>query len=145
MLTTGHRQDGYTVPEPVRDIKAGTCVALYMAVGAAPQIVKHLETAHPGVHFDTQIVAKAQRKDQKILSCSLGDLEPTLVANKVAGEAMVFIRWSREAHQVDIICSAQSMHGRPGMHDNLTSRLRDQKPVYFDNAEASIGRRQKRA
>jgi len=116
-----------------------------MAVGAAPQIVKHLETAHPGVHFDTQIVAKAQRKDQKILSCSLGDLETTLVANKVAGEAMVFIRWSREAHQVDIICSAQSMHGRPGMHDNLTSRLRDQKPVYFDNAEASIGRRQKRA
>ncbi|MBQ0801334.1 MAG: uroporphyrinogen-III C-methyltransferase [Sulfitobacter litoralis] len=145
VLTTGHRQDGYTVPEPVRDIKPGTCVALYMAVGAAPQIVKHLETAHPGVHFDTQIVAKAQRKDQKILSCSLGDLETTLVANKVAGEAMVFIRWPREAHQVDIVSSAPSMLGRPGMHDNLTSRLRGQKPVYFDNAEASIGRRQKRA
>ena len=102
VLTTGHRQDGYAVPEPIKDIRPGTCVALYMAVGAAPQIVDHLKAAHPGVQFDLQIAAKAQRKDQKILRCSLQDLEPTLSVNKIAGEAMLFIRWPREAHQADM-------------------------------------------
>lgn len=99
VLTTGHRQAGYAVPEPIKDIRPGTCVALYMAVGAAPQIVDHLKTAHPGVQFDLQIAAKAQRKDQKILRCSLQNLEATLNVNKIAGEAMLFIRWPREAQQ----------------------------------------------
>ena len=102
VLTTGHRQDGYAVPEPIKDIRPGTCVALYMAVGAAPQIVDHLKTAHPGGQFDLQIAAKAQRKDQKILRCSLQDLEATLSVNKIAGEAMMFIRWPREAQQAEI-------------------------------------------
>jgi len=46
-----------------------------MAVGvpAHRQIgISTLRTAHPGVHFDTQIVAKAQRKESENLSiCSL--------------------------------------------------------------------------
>jgi uroporphyrin-III C-methyltransferase/precorrin-2 dehydrogenase/sirohydrochlorin ferrochelatase len=94
VLTTGHRQDGFTVPDPIKDIKPGTCVALYMAVGAAPQIVAHLETYHPSVPFDVQIVAKAQRKEQIALICSLGDLAHTLESHDIVGEAMLFVRWS---------------------------------------------------
>lgn len=95
VLTTGHRHDGYTVPDPIKDIKPGTCVALYMAVGAAQQIVDLLETRHPDVPFDVQIVAKAQRKGQIGLSCSLRDLEKTLKFHDITGETMLFIRWSR--------------------------------------------------
>ncbi|MEH6831145.1 MAG: siroheme synthase CysG [Sulfitobacter sp.] len=102
VLTTGHRHDGYTVPDPIKDIRPGTCVSLYMAVGAAPQIVGDLELRHPGVSFDIQIVAKAQRRGQIVLSCPLSDLAKTLNANEITGEAMLFVRWTREAHQADI-------------------------------------------
>lgn len=94
VLTTGHRQDGFTVPDPIKDIKPGTCVALYMAVGAAPQIVAHLETCHPDVPFDVQVIAKAQRKGQIVLNCPLGDLARTLNVHDITGEAMLFVRWS---------------------------------------------------
>ena len=94
VLTTGHRQNGFTVPDPIKDIKPGTCVAIYMAVGAAPQIVAHLETCHPDVPFDVEVVAKAQRKGQIVLNCSLGDLAHTLKVHDITGEAMLFVRWS---------------------------------------------------
>jgi len=93
VLTTGHRQDGFTVPDPIKDIKPGTCVALYMAVGAAPQIVAHLETCHPDASFDVQVVAKAQRKGQVVLRCPLRDLAHTLEGHDIVGEAMIFVRW----------------------------------------------------
>lgn len=93
VLTTGHRQSGSTVPDAIKDIKPGRCVALYMAVGAAPQIVAHLETCHPDVPFDVQVVAKAQRKRQTVLNCPLGDLAQILNLHDITGEAMLFVRW----------------------------------------------------
>ncbi|WP_220798791.1 siroheme synthase CysG [Roseobacter sp. OBYS 0001] len=93
VLTTGHRQSGFTVPDAIKDIKPGTCVALYMAVGAAPQIVAHLQTCHPDVPFDVHVVAKAQRKGQIVLNCPLGDLAHTLLVHDIAGESMLFVRW----------------------------------------------------
>jgi uroporphyrin-III C-methyltransferase/precorrin-2 dehydrogenase/sirohydrochlorin ferrochelatase len=111
VLTTGHRHDGYMVPDPIKEIRPGTCVALYMAVGAAPQIIQHLETRHPGVPFDVKIVAKAQRKGQIVLSCPLSELARVLSANKIAGEAMLFIRWSRETQQAHIVGSSSPKLG----------------------------------
>jgi uroporphyrin-III C-methyltransferase/precorrin-2 dehydrogenase/sirohydrochlorin ferrochelatase len=102
VLTTGHRHTGYTVPDPIRQIRPGTCVALYMAVGAAPQIMDALENNHPGVSFDVQIVAKAQRKGQIVLTCPLGALASTLRAHEIKGEAMLFVRWSRMTQQAGI-------------------------------------------
>ena len=94
VLTTGHRCDGYAVPDPIKTIKPGTCVALYMAVGAAPDIVKQLNACHPDVPFEVQVVAKAQRKEQVILNCAMSDLTKTLDRHDVKGEAMLFVRWS---------------------------------------------------
>jgi len=45
------------------------------------------------------------------LRCSLQDLEATLSANRIAGEAMLFIRWPREAQQAHMPM-AQSAVGR---------------------------------
>jgi uroporphyrin-III C-methyltransferase/precorrin-2 dehydrogenase/sirohydrochlorin ferrochelatase len=103
VLTTGHRHDGYAVPDPIKDIRPGTCVALYMAVGAAPQIVEQLETRHPGVPFDVQIVAKAQRKEQIAVDCPLAELTNTLIAHDIIGEAMLFVRWPRSILQTSVI------------------------------------------
>ncbi len=99
VLTTGHRREGYTVPNPIKDIRPGTCVALYMAVGAAPQIVDRLETEHPGVTFDVQVVAKAQRKGEIVFNCALKHLAKTLTAHDINGEAMLFVRWPHKRRQ----------------------------------------------
>ncbi|MFK7754303.1 MAG: siroheme synthase CysG [Sedimentitalea sp.] len=93
VLSTGHRHDGYKVPHAIKDIRPGTCVALYMAVGAAQGVVDELESNHPDIAFEVQIVAKAQRKEQVTLTCQLSDLTGTLNASGIAGEAMLFVRW----------------------------------------------------
>ncbi|MCK0095080.1 siroheme synthase CysG [Yoonia sp. F2084L] len=100
VLTTGHRQEGYVVPDPIRDLKPGTCVALYMAVGAAEGISAQLQNTCPGVPLQVQIVAKAQRKEQVTATCAIGDLVQTLSHHQINGAAMLFIRWpmSLQAH-----------------------------------------------
>ncbi|PTX54623.1 uroporphyrin-III C-methyltransferase/precorrin-2 dehydrogenase/sirohydrochlorin ferrochelatase [Litoreibacter ponti] len=97
VLTTGHRENGYAVPDPINDIRPGTCVALYMAVGAAHQIMNSLKTKHPHAAFEVQIVAKAQRKGQILLKCALEELAETLNAHGIRGEAMLTITWARSA------------------------------------------------
>lgn len=101
VLTTGHRRAGHAVPDPVKNMRPGTCVALYMAVGAAPQIVERLQANHPTVPFDIQIVAKAQRKGQVAANCALGDLIETLGRHRIIGEAMLFVRWPYGADLVE--------------------------------------------
>lgn len=100
VLTTGHRTDGYAVPASIADIRPGTCVALYMGVGAAQQIVDSLSEQHPHIQFDVQIAAKAQRNGQVLLDCALGDLPKTLEANEITGEAILFVRWPRHYEEV---------------------------------------------
>ncbi len=99
VLTTGHRTKGYTVPDAIADIRPGTCVALYMAVGAAGQIVDRLNTQHPQIQFDVQIASKAQRTGQVLLDCALEDLPKALKENEIFGETIIFIRWPR-GHEV---------------------------------------------
>ena len=84
------------MPEPIKDIKPGTCVALYMAVGAAPLIAAHLRSNHPDVAFDVDVVAKAQRSNQTVLTCEIEDLPERLKSQGIEGEALLMIRWRRE-------------------------------------------------
>lgn len=113
VLTTGHRCNGYAVPNAIKDIRPGTCVALYMAVGAAPQIMKQLQTDHPGVPFHVQVVAKAQRKGQVVLECLLQDLPKTLAESEIVGEAMLLVRWtsrSQKAENIDLMLTKAGGH-----------------------------------
>ena len=102
VLSTGHRHDGYTVPNPIKDIRPGTCVALYMAVGAASHIMNQLQADHPGVTFGVQITSKAQRRGEITLDCALKDLATTLKAHDVKGEAMLFVRWPYPQRQAGV-------------------------------------------
>ncbi|PJI92725.1 uroporphyrin-III C-methyltransferase/precorrin-2 dehydrogenase/sirohydrochlorin ferrochelatase [Yoonia maricola] len=92
-LTTGHLEGGYVVPDAIKDLQPGTCVALYMAIGAAPRIVDALQTTHSDAPLDVQIVAKAQRKGQVLATCEVKDLPATLAKHDINGEAMLLIRW----------------------------------------------------
>ena len=103
VLTTGHRRTGQVVPDAIRELKPGTCVALYMAVGAAPMIVDQLERSHKGVPLDVQIVAKAQRKNQVVVHCAVQDLLQTLDGQGIGGEAMLFIRWPRAVQAEQLV------------------------------------------
>lgn len=103
VLTTGHLSHGYTVPEAIKDIKPGTCVALYMAVGSAGQIAAHLKMHHPDVAFDVDVIAKAQRCEQSVYTCALEDLPRTLADNEIAGETMLLIRWKQDAPKADVV------------------------------------------
>lgn len=92
VLTTGHHVDGYAVPEAIKTMHPGTCVALYMAVGAAPQIVAELNASFAHDPLDVQIVVKAQRKGERRISCAHPDLQETLAAHDVKGETMLLLR-----------------------------------------------------
>lgn len=99
VMTTGHRTNGYIVPDAIADIRPGTCVALYMAVGATGQIVDRLSTQHPQIQFDVQIASKAQRTGEVLLDCALEDLPNTLKENEIHGETIIFVRWPR-GHEI---------------------------------------------
>lgn len=92
VLTTGHRADGYAVPNAVKSLQPGTCVALYMAVGAAPAIVKELQASRYGNFIEVQIVVKAQRADERRINCLLTELPMTLSKHDIRGETMILLR-----------------------------------------------------
>ena len=95
VLTTGHAETGCIVPEALKGIAPGTCVALYMAVKAAPQMIGYLSAHYPGVDFGVDIVARAQRRGQQALTCMLEDLPDVLSEHEITGETMVLIRWNK--------------------------------------------------
>lgn len=99
VLTTGHQMDGYVVPEVIKTLKPGTCVALYMAVGAAPKIVEALDASFSHAPLEIHIVAKAQRAQEQSVRCLHTQLLPTLSAHNIKGEAMLLIRLPKSQGQ----------------------------------------------
>ena len=102
VLTTGHLESGYVVPDVVKDLRPGTCVAVYMGVGGAKEIAVQLDASHVGIALDIQVVAKSQRKGQVVMECTLETLEDMLMTHEIKGEAILFIRWSRDV-QHDVL------------------------------------------
>ena len=99
VLTAGHCENGYRVPVAITDLRPGTCGALYMAVGAAPQIMNQLKRDHSDTTLEVQVVAKAQRQGQITLTCQISELDVALKTNGITGEAMLIVRWPRAQRQ----------------------------------------------
>jgi uroporphyrin-III C-methyltransferase/precorrin-2 dehydrogenase/sirohydrochlorin ferrochelatase len=95
VLATGHLETGYAVPDAIRNLRPGTCVALYMAVGGAAQITAQLDTKTAGAAVEIQVVSKAQRKGQVVFDCTPNTLEQRLLEHEITGEAILFIRWPK--------------------------------------------------
>lgn len=101
VLTAGHHQTGTRVPEAIKALRPGTCVALYMAVGTAPDIVSELDKVTGGTPKEVQIIVKAQRKGEMRITCLHSDLLGTLCAHNITGEAMLLVREPKKNAQSD--------------------------------------------
>lgn len=95
VLTTGHVSDGCAVPDVLQAIAPGTCVALYMAVRAAPRISAYLAAHHAPGDIDVTIVAHAQTEAQIVARCDIASLPATLVAHGITDTATLLLKLRR--------------------------------------------------
>ncbi|MEP1793105.1 siroheme synthase CysG [Parasphingorhabdus sp.] len=99
IVSTGHLTTQYTVPECVKNMGAGTCVTLYMAVGAAPAISTYFQGKPAEKEIAVVVVAHAQTPDQVIIRCDLPSLPAALVENGIKNTALITLKW-RKSQQV---------------------------------------------
>ncbi|GGX38951.1 uroporphyrinogen-III C-methyltransferase [Tateyamaria omphalii] len=99
VFSTGHNRNGHVVPDAVRHIAPGTCVALYMAVGSASRLAKEVEASNSASQINVQVITKAERRGQCDFECRLQDLPETLARNGVKGETIILLRRPSETSQ----------------------------------------------
>ena len=92
VLTTGHLSDGHHLPMCIQDVRPGTCVALYMAVSAAPAIADQLAQSPFADQIEITAVAKAQTAKQTIVRCRPSDLAGALRKNRIKNSTTIFVR-----------------------------------------------------
>jgi uroporphyrin-III C-methyltransferase/precorrin-2 dehydrogenase/sirohydrochlorin ferrochelatase len=92
IVSTGHLTTEYTVPECVKDMKSGTCVTLYMAVGVAPAISEHFNGTSVENEISVVVVAHAQTPKQVIIRCDLPSLPAALAQNGIKDTALITLK-----------------------------------------------------
>ncbi len=107
VLSTGHLRDGRVLPDCVKDLRPGTCVSLYMSVGAAPEIAAYFAGQSEADEIDVTVVAQAQAAGQQVLSCDVASLPACLAAHEIRNTAMVILKWRKEAAQVVPMVAAE--------------------------------------
>ena len=92
ILTTGHSIDGCAVPDGVKNLMPGSCIALYMAVSAAPDIGAYLAARYDAADISVTIVAHAQSSREIIATCDIASLAKTLDQHCITDTAMLFLK-----------------------------------------------------
>lgn len=98
-LTTGHLTDGTMVPEAIKHLQPGSCVALYMAVSAADQISAYFKGSPVSDHLAVTVVANAQTGSERILECDVQSLSDVLRGADIKNTAMIIIKWRKQEYQ----------------------------------------------
>lgn len=99
ILTTGHFSNGCTVPDAIRSLAPGSCVALYMAVRAAPDICAQL-SSHPLVNdMVITVVANAQTASQIVIDCDVSSLPETLRDHEIKNTATILLKLRKHLPQ----------------------------------------------
>ncbi|MEP5729394.1 MAG: siroheme synthase CysG [Sulfitobacter sp.] len=96
MLSTGHLTDGSALPEAVRQMRPGTCVSLYMAVAAAPELAAYFASNPAARDIEVTIVARAQKPDELVLTCEINALPDVLKAHNITDTAMILLKWRKQ-------------------------------------------------
>ncbi|WP_298857828.1 siroheme synthase CysG [uncultured Sulfitobacter sp.] len=103
ILTTGHLSGGYGVTDAVKDLSPGSCIALYMAVGAAENVSAHLSAKPGAADICVTIVANAQSEAQVIATCEIQSLSATLAHHGIKNTATIILKWRRkEGHNQQV-------------------------------------------
>jgi uroporphyrin-III C-methyltransferase/precorrin-2 dehydrogenase/sirohydrochlorin ferrochelatase len=92
ILATGHFTDGCAIPDAVKTLAPGTCVALYMAVSTAPDISAYLATHYQASDIGVTIVAHAQSERQIVATCDIMSLPATLAQHRITDTAMLLLK-----------------------------------------------------
>lgn len=97
--TAGHFSNGCTIPDAIRSLVPGSCVALYMAVKAAPEICTHL-SLHPLVDdMVITIVANAQKASQIVVEWDVSSLPETLEEYEITKTATILLKLRKHLPQ----------------------------------------------
>ena len=91
VLTTGTKEDTTGLPDWVRYLSSGASVAIYMGVGAAPEIAAALARADVLTGTEVRIVSKAETPKQMIHNCPATALVDTIKTEAVANPAILFL------------------------------------------------------
>ncbi|EEB83829.1 siroheme synthase CysG [Roseobacter sp. GAI101] len=100
ILTTGHFSGGYGVPDAIKNLAPGSCVALYMAVTAAQSVSAHLSAKEGADDICVTIVANAQSDAQIIAICDVQSLPSVLAQHGIKNTATILIKWRKKGAQV---------------------------------------------
>lgn len=95
VLTTGRCRDEKTPPDWLNHLHPGTNVAVYMGVGAAPQIMETLMQAGLNHVVTVSIVGHLGRASQDHVKCAPADLVRTIEAREVTAPAMLFLTYPK--------------------------------------------------
>ena len=106
ILTTGHFSGGYGVPDAIKNLAPGSCVALYMAVTAAQSVSAHLSAKEGADDICVTIVANAQSDAQIIAICDVQSLPSVLAQHGIKNTATILIKWRKKAAQVQPLLRA---------------------------------------
>ncbi|AXI45544.1 uroporphyrinogen-III C-methyltransferase [Sulfitobacter sp. SK012] len=96
ILTTGHLASGYGVTDAVKNLSPGSCIALYMAVGAADGVSAQLSAKPGAADICVTIVANAQSEAQVIATCDIQSLSATLAHHGIKNTATIILKWRRK-------------------------------------------------
>lgn len=99
VLTTGTRADPDMPPEWLAHLRTGSRVAIYMGVGAAADIEATLAQAGLCQIARVDIVANAQRADQRIETCRGDALVACLHSNGITHPAILFLSLDPQSAQ----------------------------------------------
>ncbi|MDW3222015.1 MAG: siroheme synthase CysG [Paracoccaceae bacterium] len=99
VLATGHSAiEGKTL-DWMNILRPGTRVAIYMGIGAAPEIAKALIDADLAQCVSIDIVSRAQQSDQIVAKCCPRTLVETVQSNAIANPGILFLTWPIRAVQ----------------------------------------------
>lgn len=100
VLTTGTARSAAETPDWMAHLLRGANVAIYMGVGAAPQIQKALTRAGLADETEVEIVSRAGHADQRIVRCAGRALARTISEQALPNPAMIFLRRPKGTAQI---------------------------------------------
>lgn len=92
VLTTGTARTQHETPDWMAHLHRGANVAVYMGVGAAPDIQAALNRAGLSTDTEVEIVSKAGTPEQRVARCAGGELAATICDQGLPNPAIIFMR-----------------------------------------------------
>lgn len=92
VLTTGRKRDGVCGVDWNEHLKPGTTMAIYMGVGEAREIRKHLLNGGHSKALRVDVMNCVGMRNQRLIQTCLGEFPDVMEAKNIAGPAIIVLR-----------------------------------------------------